>query len=83
MFTITSSINVTNINKRFKKFGKKMRKQRNEDVGRIREKLTDIARDEERRAKDIFKQHQEFFQDVSKNSSKNKTDEVAIDFFEN
>ena len=82
MFTITSSINITSVNKRFKKFGKKMRKQRNEDVGRIREKLTDIARDEERRAKDIFKQHKEFFQDASKNSSK-KTDEVAIDFFEN
>jgi hypothetical protein len=78
MFTITSNINITNINKRFKKFGKKMRKQRNEDVGRIREKLTDIARDEERRAKDIFKQHREFFQGSSK-----KTDEVAIDFFEN
>ena len=82
MFTITSSINITSVNKRFKKFGKKMRKQRNEDVGRIREKLTDIARDEERRAKDIFKQHKEFFQDASKSSSK-KTDEVAIDFFEN
>lgn len=74
MFTITSNINITNINKRFKK----MRKQRNEDVGRIREKLTDIARDEERRTKDIFKQHREFFQGSSK-----KTDEVAIDFFEN
>lgn len=78
MFTITSSINVTSINKRFKKFGKKMRKQRNEEVGKIREKLADIARDEERRAKDIFKQHQDFFQGSSK-----KTDEVAIDFFEN
>ena len=62
---------------RFKKFVKKMKKQNDTDVGKIREKLSDISRDEQRRVKEIFREHQDFFQ-----GDKTKSEEVAIVFFE-
>ena len=77
MFSLTTSTTFAASTKRFKKFGKKMKKQRQQDLGRIGDRFKDIARDEERRAKEIFKQHQEFFQGTQ------KKEEVAIDFFEN
>ena len=77
MFSLTTSTTFAASTKRFKKFGKKMKKQRQQDLGRIGDRFKDIARDEERRAKEIFKQHQEFFQGAQ------KKEEVAIDFFEN
>lgn len=78
MFSLTTSANIAANTKRLKKFGKKMKKQRQEDLTRIKDKFTDIAREEERRAKEIFRQHQDFFQ----GSSAQKKEEVAIDFFE-
>ena len=55
-----------------------MKKQNDTDVGKIREKLSDISRDEQRRAKEIFREHQEFFK-----GSTSKKEDVAIDFYEN
>ena len=78
MFSLTTSTTFAASTKRFKKFGKKLKKQRQEDLGRIGDRIKDIARDEERRAKEIFKEHQEFFQ-----GAKGKKEEVAIDFYEN
>ena len=80
MFSLTTSTTFAVSTKRFKKFGKKMKKQRQEDLGRIGDRFKDIARDEERRAKEIFKQHQDFFQGAN---GSQKKEEVAIDFFEN
>ena len=77
MFSLTTSITFAAKTNRFKKFGKKMKKNSDVDVGKIREKLSDISRDEQRRAKEIFKEHQEFFKGSS------KKEEVAIDFYEN
>jgi hypothetical protein len=77
MFSITTSTTFAANTKRFKKFGKKMKKRTGDDVTKIREKLSDISRDEQRRVKEIFKEHQDFFK-----GSTNK-EEVAIDFFEN
>lgn len=77
MFSITTSITFTAKTNRFKKFGKKMKKNSDTDVGKIREKLADISRDEQRRVKEIFREHQEFFK------SSPKKEEVSIDFFEN
>jgi succinylglutamate desuccinylase len=57
-----------------------MKKQRQDDLGRIGDRFKDIARDEERRAKEIFKQHQDFFKGAKDSQKK---EEVAIDFFEN
>ena len=76
MFSITTSITFAAKTNRFKKFGKKMKKQNDADVTKIREKLSDISRDEQRRVKDIFREHQEFFKGSS------KKEEVAIDFFQ-
>ena len=77
MFSITTSITFAAKTNRFKKFGKKMKKQNDTDVGKIREKLSDISRDEQRRVKEIFKEHQDFFK------GSQKKEEVAIDFYEN
>ena len=60
MFSLTTSTTFMAKTNRFKKFGKKMKKQNDTDVGKIREKLSDISRDEQRRVKEIFKEHQEF-----------------------
>ena len=76
MFSLTTSITFAANTKRFKKFGKKMKKNSDADVGKIREKLSDISRDEQRRVKEIFREHQEFFK------SSPKKEEVAIDFFQ-
>ena len=54
-----------------------MKKNSDADVGKIREKLSDISRDEQRRVKDIFREHQEFLK-----GSTPKTEEVSIDFFQ-
>ena len=77
MFSLTTSITFAAKTNRFKKFGKKMKKNSDVDVAKIREKLSDISRDEQRRTKDIFREHQEFFKGSS------KKEDVAIDFFEN
>ena len=77
MFSLTTSITFAANTKRFKKFGKKMKKNSDADVGKIREKLSDISRDEQRRVKEIFREHQDFFK------GSQKKEEVAIDFFEN
>ena len=79
MFSLTTSTTFAANTKRFKKFGKKMKQQRQDDLSKIGERIKDIARDEERRAKEIFRQHQEFF----KGPTSTKKEEVAIDFFEN
>jgi hypothetical protein len=77
MFSFTTSTTFMAKTNRFKKFGKKMKKQNDTDVGKIREKLSDISRDEQRRVKEIFREHQEFFK------GSQKKEEVAIDFYEN
>ena len=76
MFSLTTSITFAANTKRFKKFGKKMKKNSDADVGKIREKLSDISRDEQRRVKEIFREHQDFFK------GSQKKEEVAIDFFQ-
>jgi hypothetical protein len=77
MFSLTTSITFAANTKRFKKFGRKMKKNSDTDVGKIREKLSDISRDEQRRVKEIFREHQDFFK------GSQKKEEVSIDFFEN
>jgi len=73
MFTIQVSASKTFSKKKFKKFGKKLRQERREDLRRMSEKFKDIAKDEERRMKDLFKQHREFFEEKQSTS---------IDFYE-
>jgi flagellar motility protein MotE (MotC chaperone) len=73
MFTIQVSASKTFSKKKFKKFGKKLRQERREDLRRMSEKFKDITKDEERRMKDLFKQHREFFEEKQSTS---------IDFYE-
>jgi hypothetical protein len=77
MFAITSNT-MFGFSDKFKKIGKKLQKQRQGDVDRIKDKLSDIAREEERRAKDIFKQHKDVFKKTKKSSSTPK----SIDLYE-
>jgi hypothetical protein len=81
MFAITYSTSFAAGADRFKKFGKKMKKQRQDDFSKIRDKFSDIAKEEQRRAKDILKEHKDFFKETkkSKDSSAKKT---SIDFYE-
>lgn len=80
MFAITFSPTFAANTDNFKKFGKKMKKQRQSDLERIRDKVSDIAKDEQRRAKDILKEHQDFFKKSKK--SKSSTKKTSIDFYE-
>ena len=77
MFAITANTTYA-ITDKFKKVGKKVQKQRKGEVEKIKDRLKDIARDEEKRAKVIFKQHQDIFKMKPTKSTKS----TSIDFFE-
>ncbi len=76
MFAITTSNSFFEFSDRFKKIGKRIQKQRQGEVERIKDKLSDIAREEERRAKEIFKQHKDIFKKSKKSTPK------SIDLYE-
>jgi gas vesicle protein len=67
----------------FKKVGKKIQRQRKTEVERIKDKISDIARDEQRRVKEIFKEHQDI---IKKNKeakkAKKKSKPKSIDLYE-
>jgi hypothetical protein len=79
MFVIASSqATFTSIRKRFKKYGKQMKKQRMDDFTSIRERLSEIAEGEKTRSREILESHRAFFVD----EKKPKKEEVSIDFYE-
>ena len=82
MFSL-SSITATfaSTQKKFKKFGKKLRKQRDGEVDGIKDKIKEIAGDEVERTKSLFEKHKEFFSD-KKPSSSSTSETTAIDFYE-
>jgi hypothetical protein len=63
----------------FKKFGKKMQKQRKGDIDRIVDRLSDIAKEETNRAKDIFEEHKKVLTPKKQRTPSKKT---SIDFYE-
>tara|TARA_B110000444_G_scaffold27568_1_gene22709 strand:- start:3339 stop:3587 length:249 start_codon:yes stop_codon:yes gene_type:complete len=65
----------------FKKAGKKIQKQRNSEVEKIKDKIGDIARDEQRRVKEIFKEHQDILKKPKK-KTKPKSKPKSIDLYE-
>jgi len=67
--TVTTTFASTQ--KRFKKFGKKLRKQRDGEVDGIKEKISDIAKDEVERSKNLFQKHKDFFNEKNLEVSKN------------
>lgn len=65
--------------KKLKKFGKRLIQERRQDLERMGDRLKEIARDEERRTKELLKEHREFFEQKNGSATPN---EKAIDFFE-
>jgi hypothetical protein len=55
MFSLsTVATNFASTQKKFKKFGKKLRKQRDGEIDGMKEKMKEIAQDEIERTKDLF-----------------------------
>ena len=77
MFAIATSPTWFTKTDDFKKAGKKIQKQRNSEVEKIKDKNGDIARDEQRRVKEIFKEHQYILK-----KPKKKTKPKSIDLCE-
>lgn len=65
--------------KRLRKFGQKLADERRDDLRRMAEKIGEICREEERRSKELFRQHREFFNVYDDDDYKPE----SIDFFEN
>jgi hypothetical protein len=64
----------------FKRIGKKIQKQRKSEVDKIKDKIGDIARDEQRRVKEYFKEHQDL---IKKDKGAKKKGKVkSIDLYE-
>ena len=83
MFSLsTAAANFDATQKKFKKFGKKLRKQRQEQVDGITEKLKEISQDEIKRSQNLFQKHKDFFSDTKKCSNTPSTETTAIDFYE-
>lgn len=69
MFTITASASTVQCGmkktqKNFKKFGKRLAKQRRADLNLMGQRVKDIAHDEERRARQLAKDHREFIESL-------------------
>jgi hypothetical protein len=65
--------------KKFRKFGKRIARERRVDFERMADKMKDIAKDEERRTKELLKQHREFFE---KRVGGDDVESTSIDFYE-
>ena len=68
--------------KKLKKFGKKMRKQRERDLNNMKNRLSEIADSEKKRSQEFFESHQEFFQTTKTEQPKVEIVERSIDFYE-
>jgi CRISPR/Cas system CMR subunit Cmr6 (Cas7 group RAMP superfamily) len=78
MLAVTNTFTVfaaSNKNKGFKKLSKKIQKERDADVDKIKEKFSDIFRDEQRRLKGYFEEHNKLIK-------KTESGKKSIDFYE-
>lgn len=66
-------------NKGFKRLSKKIQKERDADVGKIKEKFSDIIRDEQNRLKGYFEEHNKL---IKKDVKPTKSGKKSIDFYE-
>ena len=78
--TVTTTFDSTQ--KKFKKFGKKLRKQRQEQIDNVKDKLKEISQDEIERTKNLFEKHKEFFSEQKQCKNAPSTETTAIDFYE-
>jgi hypothetical protein len=82
MFAITNTLTVfaaEKKNKGFKRLSKKIQKERDADVDKIKEKFSDIFRDEQRRLKGYFEEHNRL---IKKDNKPTKSGKKSIDFYE-
>lgn len=82
MFAITNTLTVfaaEKKNKGFKRLSKKIQKERDADVDKIKEKFSDIFRDEQRRLKGYFEEHNRL---IKKDNKPIKSGKKSIDFYE-
>ena len=83
MFTLsTVTTTFASTQKKFKKFGKKLRKQRQEQVDNVKDKLKEISQDEIERTKNLFEKHKEFFSEQKQCKNTPSTETTAIDLYE-
>ncbi len=68
--------------KKFKKFGKKMQKQRAKDLDNMKNRFSEIAESEKKRSQEIFESHQEFFKTSKTEQPSVEIVESSIDFYE-
>ena len=82
MFSLsTVATNFASTQKKFKKFGKKLRKQRDGEIDSMKEKLKEIAQDEIERSKNLLERHKEFFSEQKQCKNAPATETTAIDFY--
>lgn len=81
MFAITASPTWFAKTDDFKKVGKKIQKQRKTEVDKIKDKISDIARDERKRVQEIFKEHQDILK-KNKETRKASKKSTSIDLYE-
>ena len=82
MLAITNTLTVFATDKKnrgFKRLSKKIQKERDTDVEKIKEKFTDIFRDEQRRLKGYFEEHNKLIKKADKPA---KSGKKSIDFYE-
>ena len=83
MFAIATSPTWFAKTEDFKKVGKRIQRQRKTEVDRIKDKIGDIARDEQRRVKEIFKEHQDIIKKSKEaKKAKKKSKPKSIDLYE-
>jgi|TARA_B100000530_G_C15927393_1_gene475480 hypothetical protein len=82
MFAITASPTWFAKTDDFKKVGKKIQKQRQTEVDRIKDKIGDIAREERKRVQEIFKEHRDILK-KDKEARKSRSKKAkSIDLYE-
>ena len=82
MLAITNTLTVfadDRKNKGFKKLSKKIKKERDTDVDKIKEKVSDILRGEQDRMKGYFDEHNRL---IKKTDKPKKNGKKSIDFYE-
>lgn len=86
MFTVTaaSTRNVTvcgtkKTQKEFRKFGKRLARQRRDDLDLMGQRVKDIVKDERSRAQTLVDEHQEFLEKIK---PKNSEDDDDVSFFD-
>jgi hypothetical protein len=86
--TVPSNVRVVSVQcgmkktqKNFRKFGKRLAKQRRAELNLMGQRVKDIARDEERRARELANDHREFIESLISQKSEDE-DATDVSFFD-